>query len=265
MASPLTGMPEAWSRVAPDYRRYIVPDFLPAARTLCQAAGIGPGDAVLDVACGPGTASFIAHELGAARVVGVDFARNMVVLAREEIRGAAGIQFSLGDALLLPFASGRFDVVISSFGLVFAPQPARAAEEAARVLRSGGRLGLLAWPPHGTVGLYQELAFRYLDVPSGGHDPFQWGVPAQARAWLERFSDVETRPIEVPFRAASPADAWRVLRTATGRIAAAYAALDGAARNRLDADMTDFFARFVRPNGEIYWVQEACVIRGIRQ
>lgn len=265
MASPLTGIPDAWSRVAREYRRHIVPGFLPAARTLCKAAGIGARDLVLDIACGPGTATFIAHELGARRVVGVDFARTMVALAQQDTAAGAAVHFTLGDALRLPLSSGRFDVVISSFGLVFAPEPTRAASEAARVLRPGGRLALLAWPPDGTVGAYQQLAFRYLEIPPGTHDPFRWGVPGQARAWLEQFRDVELLPLEVPFRAESPAAAWRILRTATGRIAAAYAALEAPTRGRLDADMEVFFHRFRGPSGEICWDREAVVVRGVRR
>jgi SAM-dependent methyltransferase len=265
MSGPLTGIPQVWSRVAREYRRHIVPGFLPAARTLCLAAGIGPGDVVLDVACGPGTATFIAHQLGAFRVVGVDFAREMVALAREEIAGAAGPHFAAANALALPLPDEQFDVVISSFGLVFAPDPALAAAEAARVLRPRGRLGLLAWPPNGSVGAYQQMVLRHLDVPPGAHDPFQWGVPAQARAWLERFREVELLPIDVPFQAESAAAAWHILRTATGRVAAAYEGLDPGARARLDSEMEAFFTAFRRPGGEVSWAREAFVIRAVRQ
>ena len=82
MASLLTGMPDAWTRVSGEYQRQVAPDFRPAARTLCMAIDIRPGDTVLDVACGPGTAAFVARELGAAPVIGVDFSRGMVSLAK---------------------------------------------------------------------------------------------------------------------------------------------------------------------------------------
>jgi SAM-dependent methyltransferase len=265
MIGPLTGIPRAWSRVAREYRRHIVPGFLPAARTLCRAAGIGPGDVVLDVACGPGTATFIAHEFGASRVVGVDFAREMVALAREESASAGGPRFAVADALALPLPDEHFDVVISSFGLVFAPDPALAAAEAARVLRPRGRLGLLAWPPNGSVGAYQQIVLRHLDVPPGTHDPFQWGAPAQARAWLGRFRQVELLPIDVPFQAESAAAAWHILRTATGRVAAAYEGLDPRARAGLDSEMEAFFTTFRHPGGGVSWVREALVIRAVRQ
>ncbi len=265
MASPLTGVSDAWSRVAEGYQRYIVPDFLPAARELCESTGIRGGDAVLDVACGPGTVTFVAAELGAAPVVGVDFARNMVSLAHRGRRPGSATHFVAGDACLLPFAGERFDAVVSSFGLIFAPDPSHAGVEAARVLKPQGRLGLLVWHPQGSVGAYQQVAFRYIQIQSTAHDPFQWGDEAQARAWLMPFRDVLLTPIEVPFHAESPIAAWRILQQSTGRIAAAYATLDPATRARLDADMIDFFQSFRAPSGEIYWPREALVIRGIRR
>jgi ubiquinone/menaquinone biosynthesis C-methylase UbiE len=264
MTSPTSTVRDAWSRVAREYREQILPGFLPAARTLCRAIAIGPADVVLDVACGPGTASFAAHDLGAARTIGVDFASEMVRLAGEEAAGAARLHFVAGDALALPFAAGRFDVLVSSFGLVFAPDPVLAAAEAARALRSRGRLGLLAWRPDGSVGAYQEILLRHFQAPPGTHDAFQWGAPAQARAWLDRFDQIELLPLDVPFHAESPADAWRILRTVMGRIAAGYEALTATARAHLDAEMGSFFAGFRTADG-ICWMREAVVIRGVRQ
>lgn len=265
MSQPAVGMPQAWSRVARDYRRHIAPDFLPAARAMCQAVGIAPGDRVLDIACGPGTAALAAREQGAARVVGVDYARGMIAAAGADAGASPAVRFAVADALALPFASESFDVVISSFGLIFAPDPQLAAAEAARVLPRGGRIGLLVWPPGGSIGAYQEAAFRHLAVPPSPHDPFQWGAPERARSWLgSAFSAVTLEPIDVPFEAASPAAAWNVLRTATGRVAAAYAALDAAAQARLDAEMVRFFEPFRRSDGRVLWPREALVIRGTR-
>lgn len=265
MSHPALGMPQAWSRVARDYRRHIAPDFLPAARTMCRAVGITPGDRVLDIACGPGTAALAARELGAARVVGVDYARGMIAAAGADAGASPAVSFAVADALALPFADASFDVVISSFGLIFAADPKLAAAEAARVLPPGGRIGLLVWPPGGSVGAYQEAAFRHLAVPPSRHDPFQWGTPERARSWLgTAFSAVTLEPIDVPFEAASPAAAWNVFRTAAGRVAAAYAALDAAAQARLDAEMVRFFEPFRRADGRVLWPREAFVVRGTR-
>jgi SAM-dependent methyltransferase len=265
MSVPLAGLSQSWSRVARDYQRHIAPDFLPAARAMCRAVRVGRDDAVLDVACGPGTASLAARELGAAAVVGVDFARGMIAAARDDAALGPSARFAVADALALPFAAGHFDVVISSFGLIFAPDPIRAAEEAARVLRRGGRLGLLAWPSGGSIGAYQEAAFRHLAVPPSAHDPFQWGVPERARGWLgPAFEGVELQPIDVPFDAASAAAAWCLLRTATGRVAAAYAGLDASAQARLDVEMERFFEPFRLKDGRVHWPREAFILQGIR-
>ena len=265
MSHPALGMPQAWSRVARDYRRHIAPDFLPAARTMCRAVGIAPGDRVLDIACGPGTAALAARELGAGRVAGVDYARGMIAAADADAGARPAVCYAVADALALPFADASFDVVISSFGLIFAADPKLAAAEAARVLPPGGRVGLLVWPPGGSVGAYQEAAFRHLAVPPGRHDPFQWGTPERARSWLgTAFSAVTLEPIDVPFEAASPAAAWNVFRTAAGRVAAAYAALDAAAQARLDAEMVRFFEPFRRTDGRVLWPREAFVVRGTR-
>jgi SAM-dependent methyltransferase len=266
MSVPLPGLPQSWSRVARDYQRNIAPGHMAAARAMCRAVRIARDDVVLDVACGPGTAAIAASELGAAAVIGVDFARGMIVAARDDMALKSRALFAVADTLALPFRPGSFDVVISSFGLVFAPDPVRAAREAARVLRQGGRLGLLAWAPGGSVGAYQQAAFGHLAVPPGAHNPFEWGAPERARAWLgAAFERVELQPIDVPFDAASPADAWSLLRTATGRVAAAYAALDPPARARLDAEMERFFDPFRVEEGRIHWPRQALIVRASRR
>jgi ubiquinone/menaquinone biosynthesis C-methylase UbiE len=261
----MIGMSAAWSRVAREYHRQIAPDFAPAARRLCLELGVGPGDRVLDVACGPGTAAVAARNLRAGEVVGVDYAPDMLVVARAQTRDDTALRYAAANALALPFPAERFDVVISSFGLIFAPDPDVAVRETARVLRPRGRLGLLAWPPDGSIGEYQRVAFRHLDIPPTAHDPFQWGVPARARAWLEpAFEDVEVIPLEVPFEAESPERGWRTLSTATGRVAAAYAELDADARARLDAEMIRFFEPFRRSDGRVFWPRQALMVTARR-
>jgi ubiquinone/menaquinone biosynthesis C-methylase UbiE len=223
--------------------------------------GVGPGDRVLDIACGPGTAAATARALGAHEVVGVDYAANMVVVAQAAAGSDSALRYVAGNALALPFSSARFDVVVSTFGLIFAPDPILAVQEAARVLGSGGRLGLLAWPPNGSIGEYQRVAFRHLEIAPAAHDPFLWGVAAQARAWLEpAFEAVEVLPLEVPFEAASPAAAWTALSTATGRVAAAYAELTLEQRARLDAEMIEFFTPFCDADGRVRWPRQAMMI-----
>ena len=176
MTLPLS---EAWSAVARNYLRNIVPGFEPAARALAALAGIGAGNEVLDIGCGPGTASFIAKESGAARVVGVDISAGMLEIARERALGFAGMEFLEGNALDLPVPAQSFDVVISNFGVIFAPDPARAVAEMARVLRAGGRTAFTAWLRGGTTASYYEAVYQHLPEPPAQHDHYDWGDPRE--------------------------------------------------------------------------------------
>jgi ubiquinone/menaquinone biosynthesis C-methylase UbiE len=251
-------MPAAWGRVARDYSRKIAPDFAPAARQLCAHLRVGVRDRVLDVACGPGTAAGAARDVGAREIIGVDYAPGMLLVARDLV---PGLLCAAADAMALPFPERRFDVVISSFGLIFARDPAAAILECARVIAAGGRFGLLVWPPDGSIGEYQQVAFRHLDIPPTDHDPFQWGVPERARAWLSpAFTDPEFVPITVPFEAESPEAAWQTLSSATGRVAAAYAQLGPAGRARLDTEMSEFFHRFRDRTGRVHWERQALMV-----
>jgi SAM-dependent methyltransferase len=257
----MLGTSQAWSRVSREYHQRIAPDFAPAARRLCQALEVGPEDDVLDIACGPGTAAEAARAVGARTAVGIDYAPMMLAVAQAEARGDRGLRYAAADAVALPFPPDRFDVVVSSFGMIFASDPVLAVREAARVLRRPGRLGLLVWPPDGSIGEYQRVVFRHIEIPSSGNDPFLWGVPAQARAWLTpAFLNIELVQIEVPFEADSPELAWRRLATATGRVAAAYAELSADGRARLDEEMARFFEPFRQPGGRVFWPREAFMV-----
>jgi SAM-dependent methyltransferase len=257
----MLGMAAAWSRVAREYHRKVAPDFAPAARRLCEELEVGPSDRVLDVACGPGTAARAAQERGAREIVGIDYASAMLFVARDDRSTGGGVRYVAANALDLPLAAERFDVLISSFGLIFAPDPGAAVGECARVLVPDGRIGLLVWPPDGSIGEYQRIAFRHLDIPPSAHDPFQWGVPERARKWLAPlFSGIRIISLAVPFAATTPEAAWQTLSTATGRVAAAYAELDVAARERLDAEMRDFFRQFENPDGQVYWERQAMML-----
>jgi SAM-dependent methyltransferase len=256
-------MPLAWSAVAREYARHIVPGFRPAAQALCAYLDVHPGDRVLDVACGPGTAAFVARELGAAKVVGVDYAEEMVVVARERAVDDPALDFRLGNALALPVPDGAFDVALSTFGVIFAPEPERAMAEMARALVSGGRAGLTAWPVTGVMGRYYGIIYRYLAMPPSPHDPHAWGDPEQARAWFgSAFEITLLQALEVPYEAPSPEEAWRLLRTSAGRAAIAYRELDPTRRARLDAEMHEYFGGFADAAGRVRWMREALVVCG---
>jgi len=147
---------------------------------LVRRLEVGPGDDVLDVACGTGNAAIPAAQAG-ARVVGVDLTPELFAAARRRA-GAAGVEVEWveGDAEALPFGDESFDVVVSTFGLMFAPRHEAAAAEVVRVLRPGGRIGICSWTPEGNVGEFFALMAAHLPPPPGPA-PTLWGSEEHVR------------------------------------------------------------------------------------
>jgi SAM-dependent methyltransferase len=153
----------------PAYDRFLVPKiFEPWARILLDAVDLRPGEAVLDVATGPGTvARAAATRVGpTGRVVGVDISQPMLAVARGKPRtdGMAAIEFLESPATALPVPDTEFDVVLCQQGMQFFPDRALALVEMRRALRPGGRLGAAVW----AVPVPSFAAVREAFVESGG-------------------------------------------------------------------------------------------------
>jgi ubiquinone/menaquinone biosynthesis C-methylase UbiE len=135
-----------WERKAATYDRLFGQLTGRLVEPLLDAAHIGAGDRVLDVATGPGYVAGKAVDRGAA-VIGVDIAPAMVALAQRSVPRA---EFRVGNAELLPFADDTFDAVVGNFMIMHVPRPERAGSEFVRILKPGGRLALTAWdaPDH---------------------------------------------------------------------------------------------------------------------
>ena len=190
---------EMWA--AGDYAAVATP-LLIVSELLCEAVDLRAGSRVLDVATGSGNTA-----LGAARrrceVTGVDYVPALLERARE--RAAAErleIRFDEGDAENLPYADGAFDAVLSTFGVMFAPDQQRAAAELLRVCRPGGRIGLANWTPEGFVGQWFQLTARYAPPPPGVKPPLLWGTEAGLRDLFRREMTVEKRHYVLRYRSA---------------------------------------------------------------
>jgi SAM-dependent methyltransferase len=150
---------------------------LPAARVVVDAAAPADGERVVDVGCGTGNAALLAAARG-AHVTGVDPARRLLEVAREKaaVQGLDAT-FASGEAAALPLEDGDADVVLSVFGVIFAPNAAAAAAEMVRVSAPTGRILLSAWVPEGAiheaVSLAQEAVRRAVGAPAGS-PPFAW-------------------------------------------------------------------------------------------
>lgn len=154
----------------------------PVGEVVVDRTGVRAGDRVLDVACGTGNAATRAALAGGS-VVGLDITPELFPAARRRAE-AAGVEVELveGDAEALPFDDASFDVVLSTFGVMFAPRHAVAAAEIARVLRPGGRIGLASWAPDGSVGAFFATVGRHLPAPPPfAAPPILWGTEDHVR------------------------------------------------------------------------------------
>lgn len=165
-----------------DYAR-TAESLMPAARALVDAAGVGAGSRVLDVACGTGNAALLAAQR-AAEVVGVDAsARLMEQAGARAAADGARARFVVGDAMGLPVADAEFDVALSVFGVVFAPDGGRAIAEMLRALRPGGVLAITTWLPEGEIAAAGRVLRQA--VPPADAPPQRWDDPGWLRDLLE--------------------------------------------------------------------------------
>ena len=156
-----------------------------AGETVVERAGIEPGMDVLDVACGTGNATVPAAKL-AARVTGLDFAPDLLKVAREYgADSMVEVEWVEGDAQDLPFEADSFDRVISCFGHMFAPDHKRTADEMRRVCRPDGRIAIACWTPEGKIGeMFRRIGAISPPPPDGFQPPTLWGTEEHVRELL---------------------------------------------------------------------------------
>jgi SAM-dependent methyltransferase len=198
-----------------------------------------PGMKVLDAACGTGNLAVIAARRGCA-TSGMDIASNLIAQARERSwHESLPINFLEGDAEALPYPDASFDVVVSMFGVMFAPRPEAVVSELRRVTRPGGLIALANWTPEGFIGKMFTLFGRHLQPPVGLPSPILWGSEKVVR---ERFNDPAeqvrlTRRVarmRFPFE---PAGTVEFFRRYYGPTQKAFAALNPEARGALLRDL----------------------------
>lgn len=226
---------------------------MPAAAAIVERLRIGAGERVLDVATGTGNGALAAAGRGAV-ATGLDLTPKLLAAAAERAAAAGvAIDFVEGDAEALPWEDDRFDAVISMYGVMFAPDQQRAADEMVRVCRPGGRIGVAAWTPSGSVGQIFMLLAQYLPPPPEGFQPpILWGLPDHVRDLfaasggtvactverarfasdsIDAFLDEDEEklgPIVLAKRALEPDGTWSEVRAKlAGQAAAANQATDG--------------------------------------
>lgn len=190
----------------------------PVSARLTRLAKLQAEESVLDVACGYSNTAITARMKG-ANVTGIDITPKHIALAKEEekIAGISGIDWKEGDAEDLPFEDESFDVVLSTFGHIFAPNQELAGKEMRRVLKRGGRLGFTSWPPELAVGRLSDVVSNYDHIPSSEtSSPYNCGVPDKVIQLLPDIKDIffERDTINIPIL--SPNHYWLDTTTKAG-------------------------------------------------
>jgi ubiquinone/menaquinone biosynthesis C-methylase UbiE len=214
--------------------------------SLCEAADLDAGTTVLDVACGNGNAALAAaHRF--CRVIGVDYVPTLLERAKERaLAERLSIEFVEGDAEKLPFPAESFDAVLSTFGVMFAPDQARAASELTRVVKPAGRIALANWTPEGFVGRMLVTVGKHVPPAPGVASPVYWGNESRLSELFPNVKQIRTQKREFVFRYTSAAHFVDVFRTYYGPTYKAFQALDAAQQGRLFSDLAELCERFRR-------------------
>jgi ubiquinone/menaquinone biosynthesis C-methylase UbiE len=205
---------------------------------LCESANLRAGSTVLDVACGNGNATLAAARRF-ANVTGLDYVPALLSRAAERAEAERlSLKLVEGDAEKLPFVDASYDYVLSTFGVMFAPDHRQSAKELVRVCKPGGTIALASWTPEGFIGDLLRIVSRYVPPPAGVASPLRWGSPA-ALADLFGDSVVVTRSEKkmFVFRYASAEHFIDVFRRYYGPTHKAFEAIGEPERASLHADL----------------------------
>ena len=206
--------------------------------TLCEALDLRSGARVLDVAAGNGNAT-----LAAARrwcdVTSTDYVRALLESGRMRAEAEGhSVRFQEADAESLPFGDASFDVVMSTFGVMFTPNQEQAARELARACRPGGRIGLANWTPESFIGQVFKTIGKYVPPAPGMKSPALWGTKARLEELFSQSArEIRTTSREFVFRYRSAAHWLEVFRTYYGPMNKTYAALDAGKQAAFTADL----------------------------
>jgi SAM-dependent methyltransferase len=205
--------------------------------TLCEAVNLRAGERVLDVAAGNGNATLAAARRF-AEVVSTDYVGALLERGRERAKAdRLPVTFLEADAENLPFETGSFDVVLSTFGVMFAPDHGKAASELVRVCRRGGRIGLANWTPESFIGRLFKLVGQYVPPAPGVRSPALWGTKTYLKDLVGGEASVTAESRTFVFRYRSPEHWVEIFRLYYGPVHKAFAAIDPKARTVLERDL----------------------------
>jgi SAM-dependent methyltransferase len=215
--------------------------------SLAEAVDVRADERVIDIAAGNGNATLAAARRF-AQVTSTDYVPALLEKARARAEAdGLRVQFRVADAEALPFPDASFDVALSTFGVMFAPDQARTAHEMLRVVRDGGRIGMANWTPEGFLGQLFKTIGAHVPPPAGVQSPALWGAEARLRELFGAGADsIEATHKMFNFRYASAGHFLQVFRDFYGPVHKAFAALEPDRQQALEQDILALLNRFNR-------------------
>ena len=216
---------------------------------LCEAIDLRSGAQVLDVAAGNGNATLAAARRF-ARVTSTDYVPALLERGRERAKAEGlDVTFEVADAEALPYPDASFDVVLSTFGVMFAPDHDRSAKEMLRVCRSKGRIGLASWTPAGFLGQLLRTVAKHVPPMPGVRSPLLWGTTDHLQQLFAGATSIEHQTRIFAFRYQSAEHFVEVFRTFYGPVLKAFAALDASGQAALETDLLSLLRSADRGDG----------------
>lgn len=230
-----------------------------------ERAGPQPGERVLDAATGTGAVAILAAQRG-ADVVGMDLAPALVETARERAaEEGVAVEWEVGDAEAMAYEDASFDVILSTCGVMFAPDHGAVASELARVTKPGGRLVLACWTPEGGLGQMFAMMRPFLPTPPEGvGSPFAWGNEDHVRGLLGDAFDLSFEEHDSILRTADGEEYWELFSSSYGPTKSAYEALDDERKEEFHRAWVDFFEER-REGDEVVHHREWLLTYGVRR
>lgn len=212
---------------------------------LAEAVDIRPETKVLDVAAGNGNAT-LAFARRFARVTSTDYVEHLLDSGRARATAEGlDVDYMVADAEALPFDDNAFDTVVSTFGVMFAPNQAQSASEMMRVARPGGKIAMANWTPESFIGALFKTLGQHVPPPPGVKSPALWGN----EQWInETFDDQANDIVFVRkmfnFRYPSPEHFVEFFKTLYGPVHKAFVAVGEAGETKLRDAILDTIAQF---------------------
>ena len=241
-----------------DYDR-VARQFSPIHDGLVARLDPSAGERWLDIGTGTGEVALRAAQAG-AEVTAVDISESLLEIARGK-PGAERVTWELGDAQALRFEGASFDVVVSAFAIIFAPDQEAATGELARVCKPGGRLGLTAWRPEdGPHAIYKRF------VPSASMSgPDQWGNEAHVHGLLDGAFELEIEERVWHLTADSPDAAWTLMSEGAPPVKALLGKLQPGEAAAFRAAMLERWEGFQADGGRVDEPRRYLLVTGRRR